>query len=98
MGKAGGMIRQTADPCFSRPLPGIFMQPRAACLAFTAVLACSAVAVGGSSLQPKLVLDLWDAAYIQGGRAGYVHTSVHEINKEGTKILRATTELRLTVK
>ena len=48
--------------------------------------------------QPKLVLDLWDAAYLQGVRAGYVHTYVHEFERDGVKLLRATLELRLTVK
>src|SRR5207253_10565737 len=32
-----------------------------------------------------------------GSRAGYVHTSVHEIEKNNVKLLRATMELRLTV-
>jgi transglutaminase-like putative cysteine protease len=48
--------------------------------------------------QPKLVLDLWDAAYLEGVRAGFVHTYVHEFEKDGVKLLRATMELRLTVK
>ena len=48
--------------------------------------------------EPKLTLDLWDAAYVQGARAGYVHTFVHEFERHGTKLLRATQELRLAVK
>jgi hypothetical protein len=52
---------------------------------------------GGSS-QGKLLVDLWDAAYLQGAPAGNVHTTVRELNRDGGKILRATQELRLTVK
>lgn len=50
--------------------------------------------------QPKsrLVLDLWDAAYLQGERAGYVHTFVEELDHNGDKLWRATVQLRLTVK
>jgi len=46
---------------------------------------------------PKLVLDLWDSAYLQGVHAGYVHTYVQEFEKESQKVYRATMELRLTV-
>lgn len=69
-----------------------------ACLALALVLGASGAALAGSTLQPKLVLDLWDAAYVQGARAGYVHTYVHEIDKEGIKLLHASMELRLMVK
>jgi transglutaminase-like putative cysteine protease len=44
------------------------------------------------------VLDLWDAAYLQGGRAGYVHIFAEELGPEGAKLLRTTMELRLTLK
>lgn len=63
-----------------------------------AVVLCCPWATFAGSLQPKLIVDLWDVAYLQGARAGYVHTYVHEIDKEGVKLLRATMELRLTVK
>jgi hypothetical protein len=46
----------------------------------------------------KIVADYWDAAYLPGGRAGYVHTSVRELERDGKKILRTTAELNLTVK
>ena len=58
----------------------------------------AAPAVTAEEPQPKLTLDLWDAAYVQGARAGYVHTFVQEFDKEGTKLLRAAMELRLTVR
>src|SRR5262245_59832913 len=47
--------------------------------------------------EPKLTAEVWDVAYVQGARSGYVHTYIHELNKDGIKLLRATMELRLTV-
>jgi transglutaminase-like putative cysteine protease len=55
-------------------------------------------ALAGGPATGKIVLDLWDVAYLQGGRAGYVHTFTEEINKNGQKLLRTTMELRLTIK
>jgi transglutaminase-like putative cysteine protease len=46
----------------------------------------------------KLVKEQWDAAYLEGGRAGYFRTSVHEVERQGQKLLRTTVELNLTVK
>jgi hypothetical protein len=46
----------------------------------------------------KRVLDLWDAALLDGNRAGYVHTSVLEIEKDGRKILHTTLVLDMTLK
>jgi transglutaminase-like putative cysteine protease len=46
----------------------------------------------------KVLLDLWDAAYLQGGRAGHVHTYTEEFERDGHKLLRTTVELRLKVK
>lgn len=46
----------------------------------------------------KTVLDVWESAYLQGGRAGYVHTSTVEIEKDGHKLYRTMVELNLTVK
>jgi transglutaminase-like putative cysteine protease len=34
---------------------------------------------GSASGKPKRVVDYWDAAYLQGARAGYVHTYVEEV-------------------
>jgi transglutaminase-like putative cysteine protease len=49
--------------------------------------------------QPKnsVVEEIWQTAYLEGGRAGFVHTRVEEIERDGQKLLRTTTELRLTV-
>src|SRR4051794_35084936 len=51
----------------------------------------------------KLVLDQWDVAYLKDVKgnlvkAGSVHTTVHEHNVRGQKILRTVAELNLTVK
>jgi transglutaminase-like putative cysteine protease len=46
----------------------------------------------------KVVLDLWDAAYLPGGKAGYVHTTVRQVERDGRKLFRTTEELHLTVK
>ena len=47
---------------------------------------------------PKTILDIWEAAYLQGGKAGSVHTTTVEIDKDGQKLYRTTMELNLTVK
>src|SRR5437868_6889433 len=46
----------------------------------------------------KLLVDLWDAAHLQGGRAGFVHTTVHELDRDGQKTRRITIELFLNLK
>lgn len=46
----------------------------------------------------KTVEDVWDAAYLKGNRAGYVHTIFREVDVAGQKVLRGTMELNLTVK
>jgi Transglutaminase-like superfamily len=56
------------------------------------------VGVAGEKPVGKVVMDLWDAAYLQGGRAGHVHTFVEEFERDGEKLLRTTVELRLKVK
>lgn len=46
----------------------------------------------------KVVLDLWDIAYLGDARAGYVHTSAKEIERDGKKAIETTIRVRLTVK
>jgi hypothetical protein len=45
----------------------------------------------------KLVRDTWDAVFVKAMHIGYVHTSVREFEKDGSKFLYATKELRQTV-
>src|SRR5438552_18815025 len=46
----------------------------------------------------RLVQDVWNAASLGGGRAGFVRTSTYEIERDGRKLMRTTTELNLTLK
>src|SRR5262249_39514336 len=55
-------------------------------------------AVRAGEPQGKLIIDLWEVAYLKAGKAGYVHTTVREFERGAGKILRAQAELRLTVK
>ncbi len=71
---------------------------RCSTFALLFALFVSAGARAADKAQSKVVLDLWDAAYLQGARAGHVHTIVQEFERNGAKLLRATAELRLTVK
>jgi hypothetical protein len=54
--------------------------------------------VHAGQAQGKLILDTWDTALLEGGKVGYVHTTVHELERDGQKILRTTASLRLTLK
>jgi transglutaminase-like putative cysteine protease len=60
------------------------------------VCICATPAFAGGA--GKVLLDLWDAAYLGDGKAGYVHTVAKEIDVEGKKVIQTTIELRLTVK
>jgi hypothetical protein len=66
------------------------------------LLGCMALVSVGSlahaDTPPKLVEDTWDAAYLQGSRVGFFHTSVREIERDGVKILRTNLEMDLTIK
>jgi transglutaminase-like putative cysteine protease len=45
----------------------------------------------------RVVLDTWNAAYVEGHKAGFVHISVHEVEQNGKKLFHTVTELRLSV-
>jgi hypothetical protein len=45
----------------------------------------------------KLIRDTWDAVFVKGLHIGYVHTSVREFEKDGSKFYYATKELKQTV-
>jgi hypothetical protein len=55
-------------------------------------------AAGDAAPQGKPVLDLWDAAYLAGGKAGYFRTSVTEYEVDGQRILRSVMDMNLTMK
>jgi hypothetical protein len=60
------------------------------CLAF-ALLGCG-------KAQDKLVRETWDAAYLDGSKVGYHHTTTREIDSNGQKLLETKVELDLTIK
>lgn len=47
---------------------------------------------------PKVVLDLWDAAYLDGAKMGYQHLTVERIERDGQKIFHTSKLLHLTLK
>jgi hypothetical protein len=53
---------------------------------------------GRADTPGKLVLETWDAAYVEGARAGHVHTTVHEVGKGAGKRFRTTRNLHLKIK
>jgi hypothetical protein len=63
-----------------------------------ALLALAGTARAGGPPKGKLVLDQWEVAYLQGGKSGFVHTTVHEHDLGGRKILRTAVAMTLTVK
>ncbi|HEV3258972.1 MAG TPA: transglutaminase domain-containing protein [Gemmataceae bacterium] len=60
------------------------------------------VLIAGSSAsakpQPRAVQEIWEAAYLEGGKAGYIHTTVREVARDGKKLFRTTMVLELSVK
>ena len=46
----------------------------------------------------KVVLDVWDAAYLEGVKAGHRHTTVQEIDYDGGKAYRTTRTMNLSIK
>ncbi len=48
--------------------------------------------------QGKVVHETWDAAFLEGGRVGYSHTTVQELEREGKKVLRTVVDLNLALK
>jgi Transglutaminase-like superfamily len=47
---------------------------------------------------PKVLLDLWDAAYLDGAKMGYQHLTVEQMERDGQKIFRTTKLMHLTLK
>src|SRR5204862_6123282 len=61
------------------------------------VLACVAFAPAGEPAG-KLVQEFWDAAFLNGEKAGYYHTTVTESKRGNQTVLKVARELRLSVK
>ncbi|HYT92038.1 MAG TPA: transglutaminase-like domain-containing protein [Gemmataceae bacterium] len=66
--------------------------------AFLGLLLLTSSARPAGEATGKVVLDLWDAAFLQGARTGFVRTTVREYDLPGGKIFRASVELNLTLK
>jgi hypothetical protein len=71
--------------------------------------ACTALLLGAGLLagtaarvraeKPKdVVEEIWETAHIEGAKVGTLHTTVHRVEADGEKRLRAAAELELTFK
>jgi transglutaminase-like putative cysteine protease len=58
----------------------------------------SAEQLGKVELKGKLIRDIWDAAYLEGTRAGHIHTTVREIDRDGKKLYQTNVTLELTLR
>ncbi len=67
-------------------------------LLWTVALVLVSSRVAAADEPGKLIQDIWDAVYLEGGKAGFVHTSVRLVEKDGKKVYRTTQELDMTVK
>jgi hypothetical protein len=47
---------------------------------------------------PKVILDAWDAAYLDGIKMGFQRTTVEQIERDGQKLFRTTKLVQLTLK
>jgi hypothetical protein len=48
--------------------------------------------------EPKIVLDVWDALYLDGAKMGYQRTTVEERQRDGQKIFHTTRLMHITLK
>src|SRR5438105_3682575 len=62
------------------------------------VLVLATGPAGADIAQGNLVRDTWEAAYLEGAKAGYVHTTVREVERNGEKRYRTSAEQHLTLK
>jgi transglutaminase-like putative cysteine protease len=54
--------------------------------------------LGAAEPKDKPTYETWDAVYLNGGKAGYVHTTMREVERDGQKLQRTTLVLDLTLK
>src|SRR5262249_2926647 len=101
VGGAGrtGMMKRVRAPAKQWAVPPWHKEPamssfRDCCF----VLLLSVSSVGAAEPQGRIVHEIWDAAYLEGGKAGFVHTTVRESEQDGQKIFRTTMELNLSLK
>jgi hypothetical protein len=60
--------------------------------------AAPAYAQQATATAPKLVLDVWDAVYLDGAKMGHQHTTVEKIERDGQKIFRTVKFMHLSLK
>jgi hypothetical protein len=72
------------------------MRAYGACCLFGLVLVVGPAKA--AEAKPKVIRETWDAAYLDGHKAGFVHTTVREGKNSDRTIRRTTQELNLTVK
>jgi transglutaminase-like putative cysteine protease len=53
---------------------------------------------GNTPSQGRIVQDIWEVAYLEGARAGYVHTEIREVQKGARTYFTTVLSLNLTVK
>jgi hypothetical protein len=54
--------------------------------------------VAAAQPKDKLIYETWDAVYLDGAKAGWVHTTVHESERGDQKVQHATLALDLTLR
>jgi transglutaminase-like putative cysteine protease len=59
---------------------------------------CLAPILGCGKPDEKIVRETWDAAYLDGSKVGFYHTTVREIERNGEKLFQTRVELDLTVR
>jgi len=71
-----------------------------ACLAGVLCLAAAGTAQQAAKTEPegKVVRELWDAAYLDGARAGYINTTVREVERGDKKYYVTRVYLELTLR
>ncbi len=48
--------------------------------------------------KPKLINDTWNAAFVEGTRAGYFHSTTYQTERDGQKLFSTNLEMNLKVK
>jgi hypothetical protein len=58
----------------------------------------AAAPVRAEAPAPKVVLEVWEAAYLDGAKMGHQHTVVQQAERDGRKVFRTTKTMHLTLK
>lgn len=66
--------------------------------AFIFVLVATAGSYAAEQPRGRIVRETWDAAYLEGAKAGYVHTTVRESERDDQVTFQTRSEFSLTIK